>query len=88
MTLSPPSWLSEDAAQVWEREAPRWAALGHLEPVDATVCGMYAEVLARRQRLLDQISNEDLSTSPVALEMLRELTEEVADLRRELMLPT
>jgi hypothetical protein len=31
----------------------RWAALGHLEPVDETLLAIYVETVAMRQRVLD-----------------------------------
>jgi hypothetical protein len=64
----------------------RWAALGHLEPVDETLLAIYVETVAMRQRVLDQLREEDLSHEPVAIKMLRDINEDIDNLRAELLL--
>jgi hypothetical protein len=81
-----PDNLTEPAQPVCSREEGRWRRYGHWQPIDAMFLGVLCEVIAQRERLLAQIRDEHLEQHPIALEMLREYTEQIDKWERELLL--
>jgi phage terminase small subunit len=80
----PPYWLDADERAEWDRQHPRWVALGHLTRIDSALLGVLVVNIVRRRRLLAQIERDKIESQSVALELLREMTDDIAVWEREL----